>query len=458
MNDFSATQNACDDALPCQQANLFYLGRLPEGCSLDLTGCVNGRQTPMLTPGETYQLPNTLPGTVNRLELMVDGKPHVITEDIRQMAHIGRPEDLKVAVGTAPPPPEPPAIISPGFFANSAGELVDPPVQRMVPVGRVSSARMPGQMGSIPAGSERNALDVISDTAYQRSPPPEQSGSTRMMTSIEAHPSLGAPPLMVEKDVVELTPQEEDWLVRAALMVVGPVHWVDQVMGIAALQQATGADMSLTGTNMPGVVIEAVEMLLQGDKRRFLLEMYGQKISKVWVNSRGNVMISFTGNKLLRKFVTSNVYGAANVKVSLVELAARTRVSAASAVKAVGSRAGALSIAFVTFFDVAEWLSTPAGERDVKDLIATLLWDVAAVTVSIIAGALAAGAVLLLAPGIAATAVLVSVGIGAGVVVGLALDWVDSVLGIKARIRAAMDNAAINDLDPAFYDQMMIAP
>lgn len=85
-------------------------------------------------------------------------------------------------------------------------------------------------------------------------------------------------------------------------------------------------------------------------------------------------------------------------------------------------------------------------------------WDVAAVTVSIIAGALAAGAVLLLAPGIAATAVLVSVGIGAGVVVGLALDWVDSVLGIKARIRAAMDNAAINDLDPAFYDQMMIAP
>lgn len=280
-----------------------------------------------------------------------------------------------------------------------------------------------------------------------------------MMTSIEAHPSLGAPPpLMVEKDVVELTPQEEDWLVRAALMVVGPVHWVDQVMGIAALQQATGADMSLTGTNMPGVVIEAVEMLLQGDKRRFLLEMYGQKISKVWVNSRGNVMISFTGNKLLRKFVTSNVYGAANVKVSLVESAARTRVSAASAVKAVGSRAGALSIAFVTFFDVAEWLSTPAGERDVKDLIATLLWDVAAVTVSIIAGALAAGAVLLLAPGIAATAVLVSVGIGAGVVVGLALDWVDSVLGIKARIRAAMDNAAINDLDPAFYDQMMIAP
>lgn len=104
MNDFSATQNAGDDALPCQQANLFYLGRLPEGCSLDLTGCVNGRQTPMLTPGETYQLPNTLPGTVNRLELMVDGKPHVITEDIRQMAHIGRPEDLKVAVGTAPPP------------------------------------------------------------------------------------------------------------------------------------------------------------------------------------------------------------------------------------------------------------------------------------------------------------------------------------------------------------------
>ena len=83
---------------------------------------------------------------------------------------------------------------------------------------------------------------------------------------------------------------------------------------------------------------------------------------------------------------------------------------------------------------------------DVEDLIATLLWDVAAVTVSIIAGALAAGAVLLLAPGIAATAVLVSVGVGAGVVVGLALDWVDSVLGIKAKIRSAMTHSVAAEM------------
>lgn len=458
MNDFSETQNAGEDALPCQQGNLFYLGKPPAGCNLDVTGRVNGLTTPMLTPGQTYQLPNTRPGTANRLELMVDGKQHVIAENIGEIGTVGRPEDLKVAVGSAAPPAEAPQIVSPGFFTNSSGETVEPPVQRMIPVGRVSSARLPGQMGSIPVGSETNALDVISDTAYRMSPPPDSSGSARMMTTIEAHPALGPPPFAGEKDVTALTPEEEDWLVRAALLVVGPLHWVDQVMGAAALKSVTGADLSLTGTNMPGVVIETIETLLHGDKRRFLLEMYGQKISKIWVNSRGSVMISFTGNKLLRKFVTSNVYGAANVKVSLVELAAKTSLNATNAIKAVGSRAGLLSIAFITFCDVAEWLSTPASKRDVEDLIATLLWDVAAVTVSIIAGALAAGAVLLLAPGIAATAVLVSVGVSAGVVVGLALDWVDSVLGIKAKIRSAIENAAVNDLDPAFYSQMMIAP
>lgn len=39
-----------------------------------------------------------------------------------------------------------------------------------------------------------------------------------------------------------------------------------------------------------------------------------------------------------------------------------------------------------------------------------------------------------------------------------ALDRIDNVLGIRAKIRSAINNAVINDLDPALYTQIMIAP
>lgn len=343
--------------------------------------------------------------------------------------------------------------MSPGTVADAQGRPVVAPPIRMVPIGGVSSSRMPGDRGLVPAGQERNALDVIADGDAHSGRWPEGDGGPRTLTSVEAHPSLGPPPFQGDKDIDALTREEEDWLVRAALAVIGPIRWVDQVTGTAALAQSTGADLSLTGTNMPGAVIEVIETLLNGDKRRFLFEMYGQRIGRIWRNRNGNLMISFTGNKLLRRFATSNVYGAAKAKVSLIETAAQTRMNPASAVRAVGSRARLVSIAFVTFFDVAEWLTTPAGERDLDDLLATLLWDIAAVTVSIIAGALGAALVLAAAPAVATGAVLVAVGIGVGVVVGLALDWIDSRLGIKAGIREAMDNATINDLDPVFYQQ-----
>lgn len=458
MNDFSTSQDADGYCKTCQQANLFYLGPPPSSCELDVAGQVNGLMTPMLPAGKIYPLQNTQPGTTNRLELTIGGRQCLICNDIRDIGLVGRPEDLKVALGTASVPAFQPAAVSPGIVTAPDGRPVIAPLRHMVPIGQVSSARMMGQMGLITAGSERNTLDVMSDTAYLANGGDNAAEQARIVTSIQAHPSLGPPPFAGNKAITDLTPIEEDWLVRAALAVIGPVEWVNQITGVTALAKATGADMSLTGTNMPGVVIEVVETLLTGDKRRFLFEMYGQRIGKIWVNSRGSVLISFTGNKLLRSFVTSNVYGAANAKVSLIETAARTRLTPGAALKAVGSRSGVLSIGFVTFFDVAEWLSQPSSEREVNDLVATLLWDVAAVSISIIAGAIAAGAVLLLAPGIATAAVLVTVGIGFGVVVGLGLDWLDSRVGIKSAIRSALDNASINDLDPVFYNQMMIAP
>ena len=46
---------------------------------------------------------------------------------------------------------------------NQSSRPPPPAVNSQVPVGRVSSARLPGVMGSIPTGTETNGLDVISD-------------------------------------------------------------------------------------------------------------------------------------------------------------------------------------------------------------------------------------------------------------------------------------------------------
>lgn len=49
--------------------------------------------------------------------------------------------------------------------------------QFTTPVGRASSARMPGVMGNIPVGSETNTLDVLSETRPQIAPPRAAQGA-----------------------------------------------------------------------------------------------------------------------------------------------------------------------------------------------------------------------------------------------------------------------------------------
>lgn len=177
--------------------------------------------------------------------------------------------------------------------------------------------------------------------------------------------------------------------------------------------------------------------------------LYGERITRIRITGAGHVLVSFTGKELMWHIVScGNVYGASTARVSLVETAARTRVSAGAAVRSVGSRAGVFSLGFVTFFNVAEWMSQPVNESDLEDLIVDVGVDLAFVSDSIIAGTLASAALLLLAPAVATVAVLIGVGIGAGIVAGLALDWLDSRLDIKDSIRSAMDNGRIDITDP----------
>ena len=466
MHEFSETLGTDEFCLPCQQANRFYLGQPPAGCPVpEISGAVNGLQTPLLKPDTLFPLLNTQPGTANELSLTINGLRRTICKDITQIGPIARPEDLQVAIGTATAPAASPPQVSPGTVTTPGGAPFVPP-PRPVPIGRVSSARMPFQRGSVQAGHETGALDVMSDTAYQAAggdldAPLEVTAEEQMLTNVEAHPSLGPPPFDGEKAVDDLTAAEEEWLVRAALATLGPIDWVDQVTGAAYLREEMGVDLSLTGTNMPGVIVEALDILLTGDKRRFLKEMFGQKISKVWVNSRGTTLISFTGNTRLRGFVTGSVYGAANPKVSLIQTAVRTQSRLSAAAGAIASKAGVISIGFVTFVNVAEWLSEPASEREINDLIATLAWDLGAVAISLLAGAIAAAAAIAFAAIVGATApvaLIVSAGILAGVGIGLALDWLERSLDAKAAIKDALDNATAREISPVLYDEMMTAP
>lgn len=124
------------------------------------------------------------------------------------------------------------------------------------------------------------------------------------------------------------------------------------------------------------------------------------------------------------------------------------------------SRVGVLSLGFVAFIDIAEWLAD--GEQDLADLLATLAWDLFAVSVSIIAGALTSALVIVtgatLGVSIATGAVIVAVGLGAGILVGIALDFIERRYDLRRRISEAMRSGSINEIDPLLYQGMMTAP
>lgn len=458
MTGFSTTRAAGAYCAVCEQSNIFHYAAQTPQCRATITGSVNGLTTPVLPAGERYQLVNTIPGTCGAVELTVEGRQCRMVDDISVFNRVARPEDLRVAVGTGPVLP-PPAPVSAGTLL-SRGPPMSPAAKRRsyVPIGQYSSARMPGQYGLIPAGDEMNALDVISELNNQMNlaPPVSAQDDLHAITSVQAHPAAGQPPRLGTCRVDTLSPGQEDWLVMVALCIIGPVEWANEVMGATDLNNAHAIDLTLTGTNLPGVLIETVSILLRGNKRDFLREMFGTGIGKVWVNSRGTVMVSFRGHSLARSFLTGTAYAASHAKTALVQTAVQTRAAPVSgALRSVASRIGVLSLGFVAFFNIAEWLAD--GEQDINDLLASLAVDLFSVSVSIVAAALAGALVIALAPGIATGAVLVAVGIGAGLIVGFALDAIGQRLNLRNRITEAMRTASVNDIDPILYQGMMTA-
>ena len=119
---------------------LFMEGKIllvegPEYCGLDPQFTRITRAIGML--GKSYDLP--LPPSIDEA---VDNSNATVRTILHEM---GLPERK-------------PDVVAPGW-----GTIFTINPQQMMPIGSVSSARMPGAMGSIPAGSETNALDVISE-------------------------------------------------------------------------------------------------------------------------------------------------------------------------------------------------------------------------------------------------------------------------------------------------------
>jgi hypothetical protein len=459
VTGFSTTRAAGAYCAICDQSNIFHYAAQTSQCRATITGSVNGLTTPVLPAGERYHLVNTVAGTCGAVELTVEGRQCRLVDDITLFNRVARPEDLRVAVGTGPVLP-PPAPVSAGTLLSGGQPLLPAANRRSyVPIGQYSSARMPEQFGLIRAGDEMNALDVISETNHRMNPDRTAAAQEELnaITSVQAHPAAGPPPVLGACRIDTLAPGQEDWLVKVALCIIGPVEWANEVMGATYLNSAHGIDLTLTGTNLPGVVLETLSILLRGNKRAFLREMFGTGIGKVWVNSRGTVMVSFRGHSLARSFLTGTAYAASNAKTALVQTAVQTHAAPVSgALRSVASRIGVLSLGFVAFFNIAEWLAD--GEQDIHDLLASLAVDLFSVSVSIVAGALAGAVVIAWLPNIAIGVVLVAAGMGVGLIVGIVLDGIGRRFNLSTRIAEAMRTARINDLDPILYQGMMTAP
>lgn len=112
---------------------------------------------------------------INIFDLMITGRytPNVSGEQYKSLFQEAIDSGLTI------PPDEADALVAladaildclnnTGKFAGDVTDERPSPPQ--VPVGTVSSARLPGQFGSIPGGYETNALDVISEQTRLRSP------------------------------------------------------------------------------------------------------------------------------------------------------------------------------------------------------------------------------------------------------------------------------------------------
>ena len=385
-SNFSQTQQADNPVTPCQQGNVFA-AFCPKGAPA-LTAYVNGQAVTVPQMGPLTKNGLTLDQTIGALELQIGSQRRTIISDLAGF-EINKPEEVGLALGMLDAEP--------------------------VPTG--NQLHEQGQMREYP---QYNANQAESDDVY----------------------NLAIPPALIslapEEGVIDIETADEETIRWLAVSIVTVLGRIDETTGARALANATNNDIDFTllGTNAVPLAIELIDMLKNRDNRAFLREIFknGTKLSKVWTNASGNLMVSFRGYAGLRSFLNSSAYGVSNTKVSVISSAVRNSSHWAGTLRSVGGRIPIISYVIVGAIDVVEWLALPEAEQDFSDLLAILFVDISKIAISVIAGTAAAAFVVFAAVS-APVWVVVGIGIFASVAVGVLLDVVDNAFGITGKVQ-----------------------
>lgn len=385
-SNFSQTQQADNPVTPCQQGNVFA-AFCPQGGPA-LTAYVNGQAVTVPQMGPLTKNGLTLDQTIGALELQIGSQRRTIISDLAGF-EINKPEEVGLALGMLDAEP--------------------------VPTGNQLQGQ--GQLREYP---QYNANQAESDDVY----------------------NLAIPPALIslapEEGVIDIETADEETIRWLAVSIVTVLGRIDETTGARALANATNNDIDFTllGTNAVPLAIELIDMLKNRDNRAFLHEIFknGTKLSKVWTNASGNLMVSFRGYAGLRSFLNSPAYGVSNTKVSVISSAVRNSNQWAGTLRSVGGRIPIISYVIVGAIDVAEWMALPEAEQDLSDLLAILFVDISKIAISVIAGT-AAAALVVSSVALAPIWLVVGVGVLVSVAVGVLLDVVDNAFGITDKVK-----------------------
>ncbi len=221
------------------------------------------------------------------------------------------------------------------------------------------------------------------------------------------------------------------------------------------------------------MAIACHQMLHEGNNRRFLREMAGQKLTVKRLKN-GTCVLAFVGdwNKAMLWQHANSQYGIAGMRhlqVTSMSVALQgVGPNVSQAVRGLASRGGALGILFVCTMDVAEWLSSDKEGKELDKLLVSLGFSLGAVVVATVVGmaltslmvvGLAAFSVALAPMAIAVAGFFIVAAVGA------VMGYVINTSGVKDKALKAFRewsaNTTINQPDfqnSDLYQGMMVAP
>ncbi|UWQ77952.1 hypothetical protein K3725_11550 [Leisingera sp. S132] len=373
----------CDDPLQrCFQGNLFRAD-MPRS-NVIIEGAVNGIRTGPLPSGEVFKLENTLRGTTGRADLYVGGKQFPIIDDLDEF-NISKPEDVGMAVSEIPPP-------------KSQG------------------------------GNQVHSNAEVEDALVLQVPP----------SLVASAPALG------DFDV-DTAPEEA--LLWIATVVVTSLEVIDEGAGLTGLYEWSKGhvDLQLSGTDSTPVLAELANLILQNDIRNGMRAILrgGGGLIKVGMNAGGVMFVAFRHSRSLGIFVSGTAAALARSRANTIVAGVKGSLSrTAEGVRGVPL----IGFVIVGTLDFLEWYADPDRRGDWSDLMAVLLVDMAALTISTIAGGLAAAAAATALSAVASTVagvvIIAAVGILAGLAVGMIATGLSNAVGLTPLVERGLERVA----------------